>query len=511
MHTRSASFLSPVGLRQPLRAACAAVLLLAFVAVVVLLPARAGADPKVVPHTSGPVSAHDLPGFPGTSTGPHFNECPAIGYDNSCGLLIVVSNNGETVLQDTNNQATSVTPIAGSQQPYDDIEDTLVGIVNTSSKPLFAIQLSGESTSTPIFGFDGDGICTYATGGSNTAAVGTGSGGQVGGLGEPPAGFTGDGYCNASQLAGSANASGPDPNGSDYQGPTTSFSNISADTASGVVNFNGGLAPGASTYFSLEDSLAANQVSVQFGYWVAASDGGIFAYDAPFYGSMGGKPLNQPIVGIAADPRTGGYWEVAGDGGLFAFNAPFFGSMGGKPLNAPIVGMVSTPDGLGYWEVAADGGIFNFGDAKLYGSMGGKPLNKPVVGIATTPDGLGYWEVASDGGIFNFGDAAFLGSMGGKPLNKPIVGIAGDQATGGYWEVASDGGLFAFNAPFFGSPASMPLNKPVVGMASTPDGQGYWETATDGGIFNYGDAFFWGSTGSITLNKPVVGIAGSNA
>ena len=29
-----------------------------------------------------------------------------------------------------------------------------------------------------------------------------------------------------------------------------------------------------------------------------ASDGGIFSYgDAGFYGSMGGKPLNAPIVG----------------------------------------------------------------------------------------------------------------------------------------------------------------------------------------------------------------------
>jgi len=514
MHIRRASFLGPDELRQPLRIVSAAILLLGVVAVVALVPTRAGAasaDPKVVPHTTGaPFTAHDAPGFPGTSTTAPFNECPQIGYDASCGLLIVVSNNGEQVLQDNNNQASGVAPNAGQQMPYDNIDDTLVGIVNTSSKPLFGIQLSGASTSTPIFGFEGDGICTYATGGSNTAAVGGGGGGEVGGPGEPPAGYTGDGYCSAAQLAGSANASGPDPNGSDYQGPTTSYSNISADTTSGVVNFAGGLNPGQSTYFSLEDSLASNQVSVQFGYWVAASDGGIFAYDAPFFGSMGGKPINQPIVGIAADPRTGGYWEVASDGGLFAFNAPFFGSMGGKPLNAPVVGMVATPDGLGYWEVAADGGIFNFGDAKLYGSMGGKPLNKPVVGIATTPDGLGYWEVATDGGIFNFGDAAFLGSMGGKPLNKPVVGIAGDQATGGYWEVASDGGLFAYHAPFFGSPASMPLNKPVVGMASTPDGQGYWETASDGGIFNYGDAFFWGSTGSITLNKPVVGIAGSN-
>jgi hypothetical protein len=49
--------------------------------------------------------------------------------------------------------------------------------------------------------------------------------------------------------------------------------------------------------------------------------------------------LNAPIVGIGADPNSGGYLEVASDGGIFAFNSPFFGSMGGKPLNKPIVGI----------------------------------------------------------------------------------------------------------------------------------------------------------------------------
>ena len=35
------------------------------------------------------------------------------------------------------------------------------------------------------------------------------------------------------------------------------------------------------------------------GYWFVASDGGIFAYgDAPFQGSMGGQPLNKPMVGM---------------------------------------------------------------------------------------------------------------------------------------------------------------------------------------------------------------------
>jgi hypothetical protein len=85
---------------------------------------------------------------------------------------------------------------------------------------------------------------------------------------------------------------------------------------------------------------------------------------------------------MANDPATGGYWMVAGDGGVFAFDAPFFGSMGGRRLNAPIVGMTATPDGMGYWFVASDGGIFSYGDGKFFGSMGGKPLNKPIVGMA---------------------------------------------------------------------------------------------------------------------------------
>src|SRR5262245_64971438 len=76
---------------------------------------------------------------------------------------------------------------------------------------------------------------------------------------------------------------------------------------------------------------------------------------------------------LAASFRGGnGYWMVASDGGLFSFgDARFFGSVGGTRLNRPVVGMAATPSGKGYWMVASDGGIFSFGDARFFGSMGG--------------------------------------------------------------------------------------------------------------------------------------------
>jgi hypothetical protein len=127
--------------------------------------------------------------------------------------------------------------------------------------------------------------------------------------------------------------------------------------------------------------------------------------------SAGAISLSAHTVGTrlatrlrANDNAFTGYRFVASDGGIFSFGgATFYGSMGGKYLNAPIVGMAANPNGGGYWFVASDGGIFSFGDAKFYGSMGAKHLNAPMVGLAPTPDGMGYWFVASDGGIDRLG------------------------------------------------------------------------------------------------------------
>jgi len=87
---------------------------------------------------------------------------------------------------------------------------------------------------------------------------------------------------------------------------------------------------------------------------------------------------------MAVTPDGGGYWMVASDGGLFSYgDARFYGSTGNLVLNKPVVGMSPTFDGNGYWLVASDGGIFSFGDAQFAGSAGNLVLNKPIVGMTS--------------------------------------------------------------------------------------------------------------------------------
>jgi hypothetical protein len=246
------------------------------------------------------------------------------------------------------------------------------------------------------------------------------------------------------------------------------------------------------------------------GYWMAASDGGIFAFgDARYAGSPDAATLNKPIVALAATPSGLGYWLTAADGGVFAFgDAPFLGSTGSLNLSQPIVSMAPTPSGKGYWLVASDGGVFAFGDARFYGATSRLTLSKPIISLIPIPSGRGYWLVGSDGGIFAFGDARFHGGTGDLVLNKPIVAMASSKTGKGYYLVASDGGLFAYgDAVFYGSAGGQERNAPIVGITTTPMGKGYWLVASDGGVFAFGDAQFLGSAGSVPLNKPIVGMA----
>jgi ribosomal protein L24E len=97
---------------------------------------------------------------------------------------------------------------------------------------------------------------------------------------------------------------------------------------------------------------------------------------------MGNVKLNQPVESLVPTRDGLGYWLVASDGGIFAFgSAPFRGSMGATKLNKAVVGMVRY--GAGYLMVGADGGIFNFSDKAFSGSLGGNPPSRPIVFAAT--------------------------------------------------------------------------------------------------------------------------------
>ncbi len=48
-----------------------------------------------------------------------------------------------------------------------------------------------------------------------------------------------------------------------------------------------------------------------------------------------------PIIGIVPTNATTGYWLLGADGGIFAFNAPFYGSLPGVGVQVTdIVGAV---------------------------------------------------------------------------------------------------------------------------------------------------------------------------
>jgi peptidoglycan hydrolase-like protein with peptidoglycan-binding domain len=242
-----------------------------------------------------------------------------------------------------------------------------------------------------------------------------------------------------------------------------------------------------------------------------AHDNAVYAFgSASYHGSTDSYALGRPVVGMASTADGKGYWLVTTDGGVFSFNAPFFGALVGWPLAQPVVGLTATPSGHGYWIVTADGGVFPFGDAHAFGSLANVRLNAPIRSLVPGPGGNGYWLYASDGGVFSFGSARFHGSTGGFRLAAPVVGMASTPSGNGYWLVATDGGIFSFgDARFFGSTGAMRLAAPVVGMARDGSGRGYWLAGADGGVFTFGDAHFKGSAaGIVPVNRHVVQLSG---
>ncbi|HEY6316529.1 MAG TPA: hypothetical protein VI462_01420 [Acidimicrobiia bacterium] len=206
--------------------AAGTMLVIPLVAALIASPVNAqttsgGSSPNGEPHPNIPA--------PHSQADPMFTQCPAVGVDTGCAILLTIHQDG------TVTEQTDLT----NQPPYDGTEDTLVGVQNNSNFPVTTLHLTGVATpGAQTFNFMAetppDGLCSSV----------------------PP--ITPQPGCPF----------GP----TTYEGPHTSFSNISADLASGNVNFDNGLFPatsnpcapptGISTYFSLEGALQPSQLSI---------------------------------------------------------------------------------------------------------------------------------------------------------------------------------------------------------------------------------------------------------
>jgi hypothetical protein len=159
----------------------------------------------IVALTTITLTASATASFAQVAPTPPFHQCPSVGADTGCAILLYIDKTGSLRVFDD-----------PAQGPYDLAEDTLVGVQNDSQNPIPSIPLSGLD----IFGFDGDGICGLSPETNRPFMPAPGG---------CPFGPTG------------------------YEGPNTSFSNTTP--SSGVVNFPTNLAPNTSTYFSLEGAI----------------------------------------------------------------------------------------------------------------------------------------------------------------------------------------------------------------------------------------------------------------
>jgi hypothetical protein len=215
------------------------------------------------------------------------------------------------------------------------------------------------------------------------------------------------------------------------------------------------------------------------GYWLDASDGGVFAYgDTQFYGSIPGlglhpagsslpNSLNAPIVGMVPSIDDNGYFMVASDGGVFAFgDAHFAGSCPGiGGCSGAAVAVMPDATGNGYWLVTSTGSVYTFGDAPYFGAPG----HGNVTSAVASPDGLGYQVLLSNGQVYSYGDAAADGSPPATDFNFL------DQATS---------------------------------IFSTSDGAGYWVSSGLGAVYNFGDAPNDGGMTATHLNGPIIAATG---
>ena len=309
-----------------------------------------------------------------------FPGCPAVAHDTGCQFLITVSNSGVQVAQDP------------AQGPYDGEDDALIGIVNSSSKAIASIPLSAENS---LFGFESDGICSPGTPPVAPGCVvlpKNSSGAATVNPGKPcPPETEACGYPPPAGVTFTSGTIGYGANGdavTGYEGPTSWFSGIASTSSSGVVNFSGGLAPGGSTYFSLESPPTGKSITVGNPSTLTTTLSGIGQSGASVTVGQGTPVTDTATVGGAGAPTASGTVSYA------VYKDPTCKSLAAQAGTGTVTNGVARPStaisklapGTYYWQASYSGDVNNQASVSACGSEKEIVARKASLGLP--PSGI---------------------------------------------------------------------------------------------------------------------------
>jgi hypothetical protein len=348
-------------------------------------------------------------------------QCPAIGADTSCAVLIVQNADGSVD-----------TFVDASQPPFDQgisalPEDTLIGFQNNGSSSVSSLPLTGSLTGDAAFAFDGDGICN--TGSSTKYA-------------NAPAGCP---FLDTVNL---------------YGGPFVTFSGISSNQRSGTVNFTPAISAGGSTYFSLEGpsssiapptkasptiTTSASPIGDQVvGTAIAVSD------TATFHGTTSTAPTGSVSFTLFSD-STCLSTAVSGTGSISTTGGVSTASFSGS--------FTPTAPGTYQWIASYAGDPNNNGFTTVCGASGEQLTvirASPTITTSASPIGdqvVGTAIAVSDTATFHgttstapTGSVSFTLFSDSTCLSTAVSGTGSISTTGGV-STASFSGTFTPTAP----------------------------------------------------------------
>jgi hypothetical protein len=372
-----------------------------------------------------------------------FTQCPPVYKDTSCQFLVTVTDTETTVESDP------------TQGPYEGSDDALIGIQNSSSKPISSIPLSAEET---LFGFENDGICSPGEGpipaGCQILTLNSSKSAPEGKPGEACKAANLSSECGFPEPAGEpAKTSFPEgilPNGygakgseiSGYEGPTSWFTNIGPfgafPTGSGVVNFSPAIAPGQSSYFSLESPPVG-------GFGAIATLGTTLS---------GGGQTGASISVVQGTPVT---------------DTATLSGAGAPTATGPVSFNVYSDPGCTTLAIAA-------GAAKMAAGVSG-----PSTAISTLAPGKYFWQAHYSGNLQNQAATSVCGTevltvltptvtttsqtgagVSGSSLTLPAGTAVSDRATITGTQAKTAGGTVTYTL-FKDKKCTVPVGKPSTG------------------------------------------------